>query len=144
MDVRTPLSSGSALHALAARLYPILRSVAGPGVRETLAILGEHAPIAVGEVASGTPVLDWTVPKEWILRSARLSAPDGSVVADAARHNLEVLNFSVGFRGTLSLDELRPHLFSLPDRPQRIPYRTFRTARATTARAGASASRTAC
>jgi aminopeptidase-like protein len=123
-SIRTPLSSGRALHALAARLYPIPRSITGPGVRETLAALAEHAPLALREIPSGTPVLDWTVPKEWILRSARLVGPDGSVVADAARHNLEVLNFSVGFHGTLPLDELRPHLHSLPERPDRIPYRT--------------------
>jgi aminopeptidase-like protein len=124
MSDRSELSTGAALHALAARLYPIPRSIAGPGVRETLAILAEHAPIATGGVASGTAVFDWIVPREWVLGGARLVAPDGRVLADAARRNLEVLNYSVGRRATLSLDELRPHLFSLPDRPDRIPYRT--------------------
>jgi aminopeptidase-like protein len=122
--MKTPLSSGSALHALASRLYPILRSVTGPGVRETLSILAEHAPIELREIASGTRVLDWTVPKEWILRRARLAAPDGRVIADAARHNLEVLNFSAGHRGRVALADLRPHLHSLPDRPDVVPYRT--------------------
>lgn len=120
----TPLSHGAALHALAARLYRIPRSITGPGVRETLAILGESAPIAIRSVASGTPVLDWEVPREWRFRSARLTAPDGRVIADAAVHNLHVLNFSVGFRGRLPLAELRDHLFTLPAQPERIPYRT--------------------
>jgi aminopeptidase-like protein len=118
------LSDGAALHALASRLYRIPRSIAGPGVRESLAILAEHAPIRIEEIASGTPVLDWEVPREWVLRSARLSAPDGRVVADAAEHNLHVLNYSAPFRGRVPLAELRPHLHSLPDRPERIPYRT--------------------
>lgn len=118
------LSTGTALHALAARLYRIPRSLAGPGVRETLAILAEHAPIERRELASGTPVADWEVPREWVLRAARLTAPDGSVIADAAVHNLQVLNFSAGFHGRVALAELRPHLFSLPDRPDAIPYRT--------------------
>jgi aminopeptidase-like protein len=121
---RTPLSTGAALHALAARLYPIPRSITGPGVRESLELLAEHAPIARHRVASGTPILDWVTPKEWLFRSARLVAPDGREIADAAAQNLQVLNFSVGFRGKLPLEELRPHLFSLPDRPDRIPYRT--------------------
>jgi aminopeptidase-like protein len=120
----TPLSRGEALHALAARLYRIPRSITGPGVRETLAILGEKAPIARRSIPSGTPVFDWEVPKEWRFRSARLTAPDGTVVADAAVHNLHVLNFSIGFHGRLPLAELRPHLYSLPDQPERIPYRT--------------------
>jgi aminopeptidase-like protein len=122
--MKTPLSSGRSLHALAARLYPILRSVTGPGVRESLAILGEHAPIESHEIASGTRVLDWRVPKEWILGRARLTAPDGKVIADAGRNNLEVLNFSVGFRGRIPLADLRPHLHSLADRPDVVPYRT--------------------
>jgi aminopeptidase-like protein len=118
------LTSGVALHALAARLYRIPRSLAGPGVRETLAILAEHAPIETRELASGTPVADWEAPREWVLRSARLIAPDGRVVADAAVHNLHVLNFSAGHRAVVSRAELEGHLFSLPERPDAIPYRT--------------------
>jgi len=119
-----PLSSGAALHALVARLYRIPRSLAGPGVRETLKILAGHAPIETRELASGTPVADWEAPREWVLRSARLIAPDGRVVADAAVHNLHVLNFSVGHRAVVSRAELEGHLFSLPGRPDAIPYRT--------------------
>ncbi len=119
-----PLSTGAALHALAARLWRLPRSITGPGMRETLAILGESAPIRIDGVPSGTPILDWEAPQEWIFRSARLTAPEGRVLADAATQNLQVLNFSVGYQGRVSLEELRPHLFSLPDRPERIPYRT--------------------
>ena len=124
MPAPLPLSSGAALHALAARLWPVPRSITGPGVRETLATLAEQAPFELRSIPSGTPVLDWEVPREWRFRSARLWAPDGTLLADASRRDLEVLNFSAGFRGTLPLEELRPHLFSLPDRPDRIPYRT--------------------
>ena len=119
-----PLSSGAGLHELAARLYPIARSISGPGVRETLSILGEHAPIEVSGVATGTPVFDWVVPKEWDFRSARLVGPDGDTIGDATVQNLQVLNFSIGFRGRLALSELRPHLFTIPGKPDRIPYRT--------------------
>ncbi len=115
---------GAELHALARRLYPIPRSITGDGVRATLAMLAEWVPLRVVEVPSGTPVLDWTVPREWRLRAARLIAPDGRVVADAAVHNLHLLNYSAPFHGRLSLAELEPHLHSLPDRPDWIPYRT--------------------
>jgi len=115
--MRHPLSTGSALHALAARLYRIPRSLAGPGVRETLAILAGHAPIETRELASGTKVLDWEVPREWVLRSARLTAPDGRVVADAAVHNLHVLNFSAGFAAGCRAPSSRPT--STPARPAR-------------------------
>ena len=54
------------------RLFPITRSITGPGVRETLNILAEDIPFTIKGVASGTKVLDWTVPDEWTLNSARL------------------------------------------------------------------------
>lgn len=119
-----PVALGADLHALAARLYPIARSITGDGVRASLRILAERIPLRLGEIPSGTPVFDWTVPKEWVLRSARLTAPDGRVVADAARHNLELLNYSAPFRGRIARAELLPHLHSLPERPDLVPYRT--------------------
>lgn len=120
-----PQRVGQDLHAAMARLYPICRSITGPGLRQTLAILAEQVPgLSVHGVASGTPVFDWTVPPEWRIRDAWIKAPDGSKVVDFARCNLHVLNYSVPVRRTLSLDELRPHLFSLPDNPTWIPYRT--------------------
>ena len=117
-------TTGAELHGLAARLYPIPRSITGDGVRRTLDLLSEWVPLARVEVPSGTPVLDWTVPREWRLRAAYLVAPDGRRFADVAVHNLHLLNYSAPFRGRLSLAELKPHLFSLPDRPELIPYRT--------------------
>ena len=120
----TPLSTGRALHALAARLYPLRRSIAGPAVRDTLAALAAHAPITTGEIASGTPVFDWVTPREWTLRESYFVAPDGRRLADAAVHNLHALNFGVAFRGRVDRAELDRHLHSIPDRPDAIPYRT--------------------
>jgi aminopeptidase-like protein len=119
-----PLSSGPALHALAARLYPLRRSIAGPAVRETLARLAEHAPIATRGVPSGTPVFDWHAPREWRLGESYFLAPDGRRLADAAEHGLHALNYGAGFRGRVPRAELDAHLHSLPDRPDAIPYRT--------------------
>lgn len=103
---------------------PLRRSLTGDGVRQTLAVLGETLPVQVHEVPSGTAALDWTVPGEWRVRGATLRGPDGRLVADADDHPLTLLGHSAPFRGSLSLDELRPHLHSLPDRPDAVPYRT--------------------
>ena len=43
---------------------------------------------------------------------------------DFKQHNLHVLNYSTPIDATMSLADLRPHLFSLPDHPEWIPYRT--------------------
>ena len=116
--------SGVAMHALCTRLYPFLRSITGDGVRQTLAVLGEQLPITVTEVPSGTPAFDWAVPNEWTVREAWIRTPSGERIGDIREHNLHLVNYSAPFRGKLSLAQLRPHLFSLPDRPDWIPYRT--------------------
>lgn len=105
-------------------LYPLPRSLSGDGVRATLARLQEELPLTVHEVPTGTPVLDWTIPDEWNLRRATLTAPDGRVVADTDVHALHVVGYSDPVDLHLDRDALEPHLFSLPDRPHAIPYRT--------------------
>jgi aminopeptidase-like protein len=105
-------------------LYPICRSITGNGVRETLRILQKRVPLTIHEVPTGTQVFDWTVPKEWNIRDAYVKNADGEKVIDFTQTNLHVVNYSIPFSGTVSLDELKKHLFSLPDHPEWIPYRT--------------------
>lgn len=115
---------GDEMYALAEELYPVCRSITGPGLRQTLDVLGRKLPLERRRVASGTPVFDWTVPKEWSIREAWLRGPDGRKVVDFADCNLHVVNYSVPVHRRLSLEELRPHLHTLPDRPDWTPYRT--------------------
>lgn len=112
------------MHALAADLFPFCRSITGDGVRATLARMSEEVPIEVHEVPTGTPVFDWTVPEEWNIREAWIKGPDGMEVVNFANHNLHVVGYSTAVHETMSLAELKPHLYSLPDQPELIPYRT--------------------
>ncbi|MFJ9693935.1 DUF4910 domain-containing protein [Kitasatospora sp. NPDC101183] len=112
------------MHALVERLYPICRSITGDGVRATLDIVGEHLPLQVHEVPTGTAVLDWTVPQEWNIRDAYVADASGRRVVDFAASSLHVLGYSVPVAATMPLSELRPHLYTLPDQPSLVPYRT--------------------
>jgi aminopeptidase-like protein len=107
--------------------FPLCRSITGDGVRATLDLIGRElagvAELERHEVPTGTPVLDWTVPNEWNLRRATLDGPDGRVL-DSDDCNLHVLSYSTPVNLELTLDELRPHLFTLPDQPDAVPYRT--------------------
>ncbi len=115
---------GARLHGLATRLFPICRSLTGDGLRQTLRILQEHVPFEIHEVPTGTPVFDWTVPDEWNIADAWIRNPRGEKVVDFRRNNLHVLQYSEPVSRRMTLAELRPHLFSLPDQPSLIPYRT--------------------
>ena len=117
-------ATGREMRELLARLYPICRSITGEGVRQTLALLQEVIPIEVHEVPTGTPVFDWTIPKEWNIRDAYVKNASGERVIDFQRHNLHVVSYSVPVRASMSLAELRPHLHTLPGQPDLIPYRT--------------------
>ncbi|MDH6229808.1 aminopeptidase-like protein [Mesorhizobium soli] len=115
---------GQWIYELAARLYPICRSITGDGVRQTLEVLSETIQLERHEVATGTQAFDWTIPREWVIRSATIRNAAGEKVVDFADHNLHVLNYSAPFRGTVRLDELKRHVHTLPEQPDLIPYRT--------------------
>ena len=116
--------TGDQMHQVVAELYPLCRSITGDGVRETLRLVGGILPLTVHEVPTGTRVFDWTVPSEWNVRDAWVKGPSGERVVDFRRSNLHVVGYSVPVRTRLSLAELRPHLHSLPEHPDWIPYRT--------------------
>jgi aminopeptidase-like protein len=115
---------GQLIYSFVSELYPICRSVTGNGLRETLQRIGEKIPLQIREVPSGTPVFDWTVPREWNIRDAYVKNSRGDRVLDFQRSNLHIVNYSVPIRMRLSLRELKEHLHSLPGHPDWIPYRT--------------------
>ena len=115
---------GEEIHALAAEIYPICRSITGEGVRATLGALRRHIDIEVHEVPTGTRAFDWTVPREWNIRDAYVKDAGGRKIVDLARSNLHVMSYSTPVRARMTLAELRPHLHSLPQQPDLIPYRT--------------------
>ncbi len=120
----SPEGAGAEMMRLIAELYPICRSITGNGIRSTLSKIHDVIPISITEVPTGTRVFDWTVPKEWNIRSAYLDGPDGGRVVDFQNHSLHVLNYSLPVDSHVSREELDSHLFSVPDQPDLIPYRT--------------------
>lgn len=116
--------AGEDLYNLIKKLYPICRSITGNGVRETLKIIQEHIPIEIHEVPTGTKVFDWTVPKEWNIKDAYIKNSRDEKIVDFQESNLHVLNYSVPVNKKVPLEELKKHLFTLPEHPDWIPYRT--------------------
>ena len=106
-------------------LFPICRSLTGPGVRETLAYLQKQIPgLKIRSIPSGSQVLDWTVPDEWTIRDAYVLNDKDQKIINFKANNLHVLGYSAPVDQTMSLAELDAHLFSRPEQPEAIPYVT--------------------
>ncbi|MBF0498576.1 MAG: DUF4910 domain-containing protein [Candidatus Riflebacteria bacterium] len=114
----------AAMESYFQRLWPIMRSITGHGVRQSHDILSELVPFERFEVPTGTKCFDWIVPKEWVCREAYVIAPGGRRILDIRENTLHLLNYSIPFRGRMTLAELDKHLFSLPEIPDAIPYKT--------------------
>ena len=115
---------GQNMHRLITQLYPICRSITGDGLRSTLQVLQDHIPLRIQEVPTGERVFDWTIPREWNIRDAYIKNSNGERIVDFRRSNLHVVSYSRPISASMTLDELRPHLFSDPERPEWVPYRT--------------------
>jgi aminopeptidase-like protein len=76
------------------------------------------------EVPSGMKIFDWNVPDEWTIRDAYIADESGNRIIDFREHSLHVVSYSVPIRKFMTMDQLRPHLHTLPAQPDLIPYRT--------------------
>lgn len=122
--MHSELKTGQNMYKLMGELYPIGRSITGDGLRQTLSILQKYIPLKITEVPSGTKVFDWTVPKEWNIKGAHIRDKNGDKILDLRKSNLHVMNYSVPVKKKLSLKQLRRHMHTLPEFPDRIPYIT--------------------
>lgn len=118
-------SEGDRMYALAAELFPLCRSITGTGTRATLRRIQQEIPqMDILEVASGTKVFDWTIPKEWRIEEAYIEDSSGNIIVDFKNNNLHVVGYSTPIDAWITLEELDKHLYSLPDHPDWIPYVT--------------------
>lgn len=125
MSQESSQAPGDYMYELARELWPINRSITGPGLRETLAILArEMQGLGVRAVSSGSQAFDWRVPDEWSVREAWIEDAGGRRIVDFADNNLHVLGYSTAVDAEFPLEELDAHLYSLPDKPDAIPYVT--------------------
>ena len=115
---------GTEMFRFISKCYPICRSITGNGVRETINLISDIIPLEKHEVSSGTQVFDWEIPNEWNIKKAYFKDSTGRKIIDFQDLNLHVLNYSVPIQKRVSLAELKEHLFTLPEHPDWVPYRT--------------------
>lgn len=116
---------GNKIYKFAEELWPFNRSITGDGLRDTLQKISQHLPaLKIQSVLSGTKVFDWTVPKEWRIKEAYIITPKGKKICDFSENNLHLVGYSIPFKGEVTFDELKKHLYTIPDQPNAIPYVT--------------------
>ncbi len=119
------MNEGRKMYGLCTRLFPICRSITGNGARETFRILQSEIPeipFEMHEVPTGTQVMDWRIPKEWNINDAYIRTPGGEIICEFRKNNLHILHYSVPVNKTVTLEELKQHITTLPEQPDLIPY----------------------
>ncbi len=125
IDWNDTAAVGTEIHEFAAALWSVPRSISGDGLRQTLRTIRNMNPgLQLIEVPTGTKVLDWIVPDEWRFNEAWIEGPDGRRIIDVQLNNLHLVGYSTAVDQVLSLEDLQPHLHSLPEQPEAIPYVT--------------------
>ncbi len=116
---------GIEIFKLCKKLWPHNRSITGKGTLKTLCELKKIIPdIEIKSFNSGTKVFDWEIPDEWNINEAFIITPDGKKICDFKKNNLYVVNYSTSVECEISLKELKKNLYSIPERPDAIPYVT--------------------
>ena len=106
-------------------LFPVCRSLTGTGNLHTLEYLKKILPdLQINSVPSGYKAFDWTVPDEWSVETAYIANLAGTKIVDFEKNNLHLLGYSEPFEGYVSLEQLKDHIYTLPDQPDAIPYVT--------------------
>ncbi len=118
------MNPGQSMIEFITDLFPICRSITGKGTRETLQRIAGRIPLKLTEIPTGTRVFDWEIPQEWNINDAYIIDPKGNKIVDFQNLNLHVLNYSTPFNDKVDLKTLKEHLFTIPEKPSLVPYRT--------------------
>lgn len=118
-------SKGAEMHKWASDLFPLNRSLTGPGTLETLHYLQALMPgLEINSIESGSKVFDWTIPRVWKVEKAFIKNLQGDTLIDFDHSNLHVMGFSNSVEGLFSRDDLLEHVHFLREQPNAIPYVT--------------------
>ena len=107
------LEHGQQIYRIAEELFPICRSITGNGVRESFRILKKYAPqLSVKEIASGTQVFDWEVPREWNISEGYIENSCGKRIIDFQENNLHIMGYSIPVDQYVPLGELKKYIYT--------------------------------
>ena len=102
-------------------LFKLNRQIMGEGYDKALDYINNIIPLKIYGFPTGTEVGTWKIPKEWVAKEAWVKF-NGEKIIDLKNHPLHLLGYSLPFKGKISLEVLKKHLFISDERPDAIPY----------------------
>ena len=107
------------------KLFPICRSITGPGIYKSLKILKKfNGNIIIKKEKSGKKIFDWEIPPEWSIKDAFILDNKNKKIIDFKKNNLHVVNFSRPISAFLKKKQILNKIYSLPKIKNAIPYVT--------------------
>ena len=77
------------------KLCPLIGSITGEGVNQTLKILKSYInKLKIIKFKSGKKVFDWTIPNEWKVNEAWIKDNNGKKIIDFEKNNLHLVGYS--------------------------------------------------
>ena len=106
-------------------LFPIHRSITGPGIKLSLKYLENLIPeFKRLKFKSGKKVFDWVVPNEWIINNAYILDSKNQKHADFKKNNLHILGYSIPINKLINKSKLFKKIYTIKKIPNAIPYVT--------------------
>lgn len=115
---------GVAMHQILAELWPLHRTLNSDDMERALEMCGEYLAderYAIHRFKPKTDVFTWWIPERYHVREAWIEI-DGERVADFADNPLHLLSYSLPQRIEGRLGDIRDHLWTIPERPDAIPW----------------------
>jgi aminopeptidase-like protein len=102
-------------------LTPLNRAVCSLGYDQAVDYLCEVLPFRVIAVPSTFQHNGWVIPPSWDVKDARIMK-DGRVIYDGTEHPVGVIGLSASYSGTVSMEELKRHLYYDHRNENSIPF----------------------
>ena len=106
-------------------LFPICRSITGPGAKKTLQIIkSEFNDLKIKKENSGKKIFDWVIPPEWQINNAFVTDKYNNKIINFKLNNLHVVNYSIPIKKQFTKKLLLNKIHTIKKKPNAIPYIT--------------------
>ena len=107
-------------------LFPINRSLAGPGNLKTIKFIEKFSKkkFTIKSFKTNKRFFDWKIPKVWTVNKALIKDDNNKIICDFKKNNLHVVGYSHSIDKKYFLKSVKKHIFFNSNYKKAIPYIT--------------------